>query len=509
MNFAEQKRELEAKRAALKTQVADLHTRAADRSFDDGETERFANLTRGIDKIDDQILALRSAQIADLQEGAASGRYITAPGSQTDDGYGSSFNVNRSAASPWDDSEASRFGDDRETSMRYRAEAVIERQDWSGLRVDVDSSKERVAQLIAQATRSEDPRVHEYLVAVSDPNYRRAFHTIIRNPTTWQALLTEPERAAFARTRQGHTGTMVLDTLERTAMSLTNGNGGYALPFLLDPSIVLQNDGSIDPLRQISRVVTGGQNVWHGVSSAGVTAEWLAEAAEVADGSPTVGPLTITAYKGAAYIQASFEFWEDGNIESEIGMLVADAKANIEATAHIVGNGTTQPQGVVTGLGLVTASRLAGSSTANGGTLVVADLYAMDNQLASRYWPGASWLSHRATLNSIRRFGEGSTGNASFWVDLGGGIPSSLIGHSTYATSAMDSTVVSGSTDDVLVLGDFRQGYTIYDRLGVTLAFEPLVKGASRRPTGEVAWFAHWRTGAAVTNAAAFVMLRL
>ena len=47
------------------------------------------------------------------------------------------------------------------------------------------------------------------------------------------------------------------------------------------------NDFSVRNLSQIADVVQITGNAWHGVSTAGVTAEWTAEAAEVADASPT------------------------------------------------------------------------------------------------------------------------------------------------------------------------------------------------------------------------------
>ena len=60
----------------------------------------------------------------------------------------------------------------------------------------------------------------------------------------------------------------------RAAMSTTAANGGYLIPFHLDPTVILTNAGSTNPFRAISRVDTIASNVWHGVTSAGVTAEW-------------------------------------------------------------------------------------------------------------------------------------------------------------------------------------------------------------------------------------------
>ena len=64
-----------------------------------------------------------------------------------------------------------------------------------------------------------------------------------------------------------------------------DGDGGYAVPVELDPTILPTSDGVVNPLRQISRVrqITGKE--WEGVSSAGVTATRNSEGAEAARGS--------------------------------------------------------------------------------------------------------------------------------------------------------------------------------------------------------------------------------
>ena len=296
----------------------------------------------------------------------------------------------------------------------------------------------------------------------------------------------------------------------RAAMSLTGANGGYLVPFTLDPSVILTNNGATDPFRSISRVVSITTDDWNGVSSAGVTAEWIAEATEVADASPTFGQPTITAHKADAYIQGSLEVVADASLSGEIAMLIADAKGRLEATAHATGSGSGQPYGIVTALGLTTASRVAGSSGAAGAAdFVLADVYAVKNALPPRYRPNASWVGEQTNIDKIRRFGEGSTGAAAFWADLAVDTPPLLLGKPVYESSAMDSTIVSGSNDDVLIIGDFRHGFVLVDRMGLELVYNPLVLGSNRRPSGEVAWVAFWRHGADSVDDNAFRMLRL
>jgi predicted phage gp36 major capsid-like protein len=51
--------------------------------------------------------------------------------------------------------------------------------------------------------------------------------------------------------------------------------------------------------------------------------------------------------------------------------------------------------------------------------------------------------------------------------------------------------------------------YLIYDRLGTVLAYEPIVKGANQRPTGQAGWLMFSRVGADVLNPNAFAVLQL
>lgn len=296
----------------------------------------------------------------------------------------------------------------------------------------------------------------------------------------------------------------------RASMSLTGANGGYLVPFTLDPTVILTNNGATNPFREIASQVSIVTDDWNGVSSAGVTAEWIAEATEVADGSPTFSQPTISVHKADAYIQGSLEVVADASLSGEIAMLIADAKDRLEATAFATGSGSGQPYGIVTALGLTTASRVAGSSGAAGAAdFVVADVYAVVNALPPRYRQNSSWLAEQTNYNKIRQFATGSGPQHAFWSDLGAAQPSLLLGRPTYESSAMDSTIVSGSNDDVLILGDFRHGYKIVDRMGMELVYNPLVLGSNRRPNGEVAWVAFWRVGADSVDDNAFRMLRL
>jgi HK97 family phage major capsid protein len=349
--------------------------------------------------------------------------------------------------------------------------------------------RESAEALVADADMSRTSReIAEHVLKFSNPTYVRAWYKAMRPDGA--LTLSDVERAAMA---EGATTT-----------------GGFMVPVFIDPSIILNNSGVTNPFRAISTVKAITTQTWKGITSAGVSAEWTSEASEMTDASPVVAQPTITPVRADAYVQASWELLEDTSIATELGMLFADARDRLEGTAFAVGTGSTQPRGIVTALGLVTASRI--DSTTNG-SYGFADVFALDNGMAPRFRANASWVANKSYWNRTRLFASGGLPAGAFWTDLGGGRPASLIGYPVYEASAMQSTIsaATASSDDVVVLGDFRAGYYIVDRIGMSVAQTAGlgVIGTNRRPTGETGFAAFWRVGADCVVPEAFRMLRL
>ncbi len=345
-----------------------------------------------------------------------------------------------------------------------------------------DEAKEGATRSIEKGTRSAR-EIARHVLVYGTPEYRSAFDKYMTSPASFQVTLTEGERAAFAEAES-----------YRAAMSLTDANGGYLVPFTLDPTIHLTNDGVVNPIRMVARSTQITTDNWNGVTSAGVTAEWLAEATEAADASPTVGNTVITPGKAAAYIQASFEVMADGNIAAQVGSLIADAKDRLEGAAFALGSGSGRPHGVIDAL--VDASKTVTSTTTD--TFAVADVYKTLNAVPARHRrSNAVWIANLATINAIRAFD--TYGGSSFWANLGGGQPEQLLGYNIYECSDMDGVINAAAENYILGFFDPSE-YLIVDRVGTTLVYDPLVKGANRRPTGEAGWFAYWRVGADLTN---------
>lgn len=355
-----------------------------------------------------------------------------------------------------------------------RAESIIEKSKRSS-----DTARAAAQQILAAAEDADQEAKAEHFVRTASPEYHDEFRQYLRT---------------------GQVGPHLDET--RTALSTTAANGGYLIPFELDPTVILANAGVTNPIRGIANVATMSTNVWHGVSSAGVTAEWIAEAAEVADASPTFTQPTVTAYKADAHVIASMEVTQDSSVASELTRLFADARDRLEAAAHATGSGSGQPYGVITRVAAVTASRVAATTNNSYGAV---DVYAVASALPPRYRPGASWIAELTTINRTRQFD--TSGGSSFWANLGMGQPEQLLGRSIYECSSVDGALGTGD-DDILLLGDFSS-YYIRDRMGMEILFDPIVLGSNRRPVGQVSWTAFWRTGADVVNTDAFRLLRV
>ncbi|MBE4790912.1 phage major capsid protein [Streptomyces caniscabiei] len=398
--------------------------------------------------------------------------------------------LTRSRSNPYEDLDRVRGANLNDRSavgdLRSRALTAI---DQAGEFITADQ-QDRAEKLVRGDRRG---RIAQHILLTGSDEYQRAFESLLSNAGN-PALLESDEYQAYK-----------LAEAHRRAMTLTDSAGGFLVPFTLDPTIILTNAGSANPFRQVSTVKTITTDTWNGVSSAGVTAEWLAEASQVADASPTFAQPSITPKKAAAWVQGSFEVLADSGFGAEVGPLLADAKDRLEATAFTTGNGTTQPKGVITAVSAVGGSVVASATT---DTYAVADVYAVEQALPPRHrlTGSPSWMANKAIINKTRQFD--TSGGSSFWANLGMGQPEQLLGAPIYEASAMDGVINAGAENYSLLLGDFRNFY-IVDRVGMTMVYEPLVKGANGRPTGEAGWFAYWRVGSDVVNADAFRLLNI
>ncbi len=332
---------------------------------------------------------------------------------------------------------------------------------------------EAATQLVQRNAGREGRGIAEHILSTGSEEYQEAFN----------AYLDAPQQNAT-----------------RAALSLTQANGGYLLPFVLDPTIILTNASSANPWRRISRTVQTTSNTWNGVNSAGVNAAMLAEATIVVDASPTVANIVITPQKATAWVYGSYEILEDTDFGQQLPSLLADAKDRLEESQFATGTGTPpNTQGVVPAATTVV-------TTATTTVIALGDVYAVQAALPPRFRnaPGAAWVANVSIINKIRQLD--TAGGSSFWTNLGKGQPETLLGAPIYESTTMVGTVSAGSLE--AIFGDFGQ-YIICDRVGVSMIYEPLVKGTGGiLPSGQAGWFMFWRFGAQLSTVNAFRVMK-
>ena len=226
---------------------------------------------------------------------------------------------------------------------------------------------------------------------------------------------------------------------------------------------------------------------WQGVTSAGATAEWKAEAAEAADASPTLAAPSIPVHFGDAFVPYSFEVGMDAlNFAAELQGVLLDAAEQLMATAYTTGTGTGQPTGIITAL--VGTSSLVASAGAD--VFARADVYAVQNALPARFSANGPVVRPHRDHQRHQPYSRPPPGRAPF-PEVSEG---RLLNKPLNELSNMDGVVNAAQENYILLYGDF-QHFVIADRIGTTLELIPNMVGASRRPTGQRGALLWFRTG--------------
>jgi HK97 family phage major capsid protein/HK97 family phage prohead protease len=378
--------------------------------------------------------------------------------------------------------------DDAALAYRDHAMRAVERAAFPG-----SESRERAqatVERLLHAVDDEDGTLAKRIMITGNPVYMRAWAKTMARVSSMG--LTPEELAALERGRALAVG--------------TGSAGGFAVPFELDPTVILTSNGAINPLRQISRIATITGKEYDLVTSAGVTVSRSAEGTAMSDNTPTLAQPTVKANRVTGFIPFSMEIEQDWHaLQSEMMMLLADAKDVEEANSFTLGDGTgTNAGGIITTLS--TASAISGGTTA---TLAASDLYALENAMAPRFRSRASWMASKTTYNAYRQtFTAVASSAGDPWVRPSQGTPAELLGYPAYEASDMVTT--HASNDKVIILGDFGRGFLIVDRVGMSTEIAPVLFDQSTgRPSGQRGLIAFWRNNSRILVDNAFRVLKV
>lgn len=280
-------------------------------------------------------------------------------------------------------------------------------------------------------------------------------------------------------------------------------NGGYMVPV---QSMGLINGQLFEtsPVRSIANVITTSAKSAEWVlddSEAGFA--WAGEGDTVsATNTPVLGRIEIAAHKAIAYPAITEELAADAafDVESWLANKIADKIARGQNTAFVTGNGVNAPRGFLTyaaGTSTYARNKLEQVNMGSSSAPTEAGLIALQGALKEDYQTNAVWVMKRATLVAIMGL-NGSTNYRFLNLQpalspagqvLGQGFQ--LLGKRVVL--ADDMPAINTNTLSV-AYGDFRRGYTIVDRKGVSVRPDPYTA------PGFIKYYATARTGGAVTN---------
>lgn len=323
-------------------------------------------------------------------------------------------------------------------------------------------------------------------------------------------LLTEtPEyRSAFAKGITDPQPKWNLDELraleEFRAMSETSANGGYGVPVLIDPTIILTSGASGAPVLDICRVITITTNAWKGVSAAPASWSYDAEASVVSDDSPTLAQPTVTVYGARGFIPFSYEIGMDyPGFEEELGRELGQGFIDLVAQQSVTGSGSSQPRGIFTA---IQANALTQVVTNTDGALGAIDFQNLYKAVPERFRSKATFLMHTQVENAVRAFPT-SSNFGYFTVDLSKDGIGMLQGRPVRTTDYAPQFTGTTLAANIAVFGDFSN-FVLAQRAGMNVELIPnLFDGTYSRPTGQRGLFAFARHGMDSVNDNAFRIL--
>ena len=363
--------------------------------------------------------------------------------------------------------------------LKERAKEAVERSTYSSSSITADEAKENVERLLATKDDKEG-NLARRLLETGSKQYFRAFGKAVEG----QPLTNEEARA----------------------LSTTDANGGFAIPFTLDPTVIHTSNSSVNPYRAVSRVEQIVTDNWNGITSAGISVAYAGEAEEAEDNSPGFAQPSAHPERVQAFVPFSVEIGQDwAGLQTEITSMIQEGKDDKEAIKFTegAGSGSKEPEGILTGGTLVV-------KTNGTATFAVADVYKLEEEVPARYRPKGQWLAKRKFYNAVRQFD--TAGGAQLFVQnlqmgIGNAVPTPgnlrqpLLEYPANECSAFPFATSTGGT--IALFGDFSR-FLIVDRIGMNVELIPHLFGANRRPTGQRGFYAIWRNSSKVLDPNAF-----
>jgi HK97 family phage major capsid protein len=289
------------------------------------------------------------------------------------------------------------------------------------------------------------------------------------------------------------------------AMSVgSDPDGGYFVTPTIG-NIIQGVNFETSPMRAVANIETiSSDAIEYPRDDDQASAGWVGEQEDrPATNTPQAGMQRIPVHELYAMPKVTQKLLEDAsfNIEAWLGRKIGDKFGRTEATAFVAGNGIKKPRGFTTYASGTFAAGGSGKieqvSAATSGAVGFDDLINTLTALKEYYLAGAVWLMQRATVGKVMLLKDGE-GSYIWQTNSQAGKPSVLLGYDV--RQAADMAAVGASALPV-AFGNFKMGYTIVDRVGISTLRDPY----TAKPF--VQFYTRKRVGGDVTNFEAIKLL--
>lgn len=183
------------------------------------------------------------------------------------------------------------------------------------------------------------------------------------------------------------------------------------------------------------------------------TAAAVAEGSALAEVDPTVGKMTLNAYKYGQLIQISSELLADSGVDI-VGFVAKDlarALARVTDTDYVLGNGSGKPQGVMTAIGTAVTggTGVAGVPTFDN---LIELVYSINAEYRAN---GAQFFMRDATAGKIRQLKD-NDGQFLWQPSTQAGQPDRLL---SYPVITDPNVAAAGTASNSVAFGDFSAFY--------------------------------------------------
>jgi HK97 family phage major capsid protein len=240
-----------------------------------------------------------------------------------------------------------------------------------------------------------------------------------------------------------------------------DADGGYLVPDPLEGEII-KKITEISPIESVARVVTmGSKTSSTPARTALVSVGMVGEAQQDASSNSTYGKEMLVAKKGQVTVETTVEELQDAsyNVFNEISTDVAESMAQLRGSQFV--NGSAAGNNCE---GIMVNADVATINSGSASTFGFDNLITLTGELKTGY--DAIYGMNRKTIAFTRALKDGA--GAYIWRagNLGAGIPNSINGVSYIEIP--DLADIGADTFPV-IYGDFRRGYKIGNRIGMTM----------------------------------------